>query len=125
MVLRKEPKTPDVDIIWPTVLALRKIGRPAAAQEINQFVVELGNFTEAQKKCQCKDGSSFIGYRAQWMRSYLKTMKAATENDGFWKLTDKGHSMSEQECLENFRIIDDLYRRSIPNKSSYFTGKGD
>ena len=93
----------DIDIIWPTVLALRKLARPACPEEINALVPELGNFTDAQKALRTVDGYSLIGYRSQWVRAHLRQLGAVT-GPAIWELTALGWRITEQECRDSYNL---------------------
>jgi Mrr N-terminal domain/Restriction endonuclease len=88
-----------VEMLWPTLQAIRAIGGSGSIEEIVEKVVELEGFTEEQQSVLHGDGPrSQIEYRLAWSRTYLKGM-GLLENSarGVWALTDKGRDPSLDE----------------------------
>jgi restriction system protein len=89
-----------VELLWPTLQAIRAIGDSGSIEEIVEKVVELEGFTEEQQSVLHGDGpGSEIRYRLAWSRTYLKGM-GLLENSAraVWALTDKGRDPSLDEA---------------------------
>ncbi len=62
-----------VELLWPTLRAIRAIGDSGSIEEIVEKVIELEGFTEEQQSVLHVDGpGSEIQYRLAWTRTYLK-----------------------------------------------------
>jgi restriction system protein len=81
-----------VELLWPTVQALRAIGDSGNIDELVEKVIELEGFTEEQQSVLHGDGPrSELQYRLAWSRSYLKGMGLLDNSArGVWTLTDRG-----------------------------------
>src|SRR6266498_1127352 len=77
-----------VELLWPTLQAIRAIGDSGSIEEIVEKVVELEGFTEAQQSVPHGDGpGSEIQYRLAWSRTYLKGMGLLDNSArGVWAL---------------------------------------
>ena len=96
----------DIDMVWPTVLAMRRLGGPARYHEIDNLVIELGNFSDKQKAMTTVGGDSFIAYRAGWVRISLRDMDVVENHEPpLWRLTSVGQQIFEQECLAKYRAL--------------------
>ncbi len=89
-----------VELLWPTLQAIRAIGDSGSIEEIVEKVVELEGFTEAQQSVPHGDGpGSEIQYRLAWSRTYLKGMGLLDNSArGVWALTDKGRDPSLEKA---------------------------
>jgi restriction system protein len=89
-----------VELLWPTLRAIRTIGDSGSIEEIVEKVVELEGFTEEQQSVLHGDGpGSEIQYRLAWSRTYLKGMGLLDNSArGVWALTDKGRDPSLDEA---------------------------
>ena len=89
-----------VEMLWPTLRAIRAIGDSGSIEEIVEKVVELEGFTEEQQSVLHGDGpGSEIQYRLAWSRTYLKGMGLLDNSArGVWALTDKGRDPSLDEA---------------------------
>jgi restriction system protein len=78
---------------------VRELGHTAKLEEIDEFVVELLGFTDAQMAILHKDGPrSEVEYRLAWARTYLKGMGALDNpSRGTWVTTDLGKALTESE----------------------------
>ena len=92
-------------LMWPTVLALRKLGGSGRPAEIDAKVLELGSFTEAQQSEMIPSGrSTRLSYNMSWARTYLKRIRLAENSDrAVWTLTELGRTISESQCQELVR----------------------
>jgi restriction system protein len=90
-----------VELLWPTLEAIRAIGGSGSIEEIVEKVVELEGFTEEQHSVLHGDGPrSQIEYRLAWSRTYLKGMGLLDNSArGVWALTDKGRDPSLDEDI--------------------------
>jgi restriction system protein len=89
-----------VELLWPTIRAIRAIGDSGSIEEIVEKVVELEGFTEEQQSVLHGDGpGSEIQYRLAWSRTYLKGMGLLDNSArGVWALTDRGRDPSLDEA---------------------------
>lgn len=87
------------ELLWPTLWVVRELGHTAKLEEIDEFVVELLGFTDAQMAILHKDGPrSEVEYRLAWARTYLKGMGALDNpSRGTWVTTDLGKALTESE----------------------------
>lgn len=87
------------ELLWPTLRAVRDLGNSAKLDEIDERVVEVEGFSDAQVSILHKDGPrSEIEYRLAWARTYLKGI-GALDNParGTWITTDLGKSLKEHQ----------------------------
>lgn len=96
---------PYQDLLWPAVIAMRELGDSGFIDEINERVLELGDYSEAQQSALHGDGpGTELAYRLAWARSYLKGMGLADNSRrGVWSLTEKGRTVTESE-IEPLRL---------------------
>lgn len=88
---------PYKELLWPTVLAMRDLGDSGSIDEIDERVLELGDYSEAQQAALHGNGpGTEIAYRLAWARSYLKGMGLAENSQrGVWSLTTEGRAVTE------------------------------
>jgi len=82
-------------MMWPTLQALQQLGGSANVQEIEDAVIRLAGYTEAQQSVLHGSGPrTEIWYRLHWARTYLGKV-GALENSrrGVWALTDYGRTL--------------------------------
>lgn len=83
-----------LDLMVPTIKALKSMGGSATTSEIVKKVVELENYSEEiQNEPQKGDGyRTKLEYRLAWSRTYLKKFLNAIEaqSRGLWSLTKEG-----------------------------------
>lgn len=92
------------ELLWPTLQAVRDLGHSAKLEEIDERVIEVENFSEAQLAVPHLDGPrSEIEYRLAWARTYLKGM-GLLDNParGIWVTTEPGRVVVEPQ-LEPLR----------------------
>ncbi|MBV8993431.1 MAG: winged helix-turn-helix domain-containing protein [Pseudonocardiales bacterium] len=64
---------PYSDLLWPTIVAVRRLGGSGSIDGIAEAVVVQEGFTEVQQQVLHGDGpQTEIEYRPAWARSYLK-----------------------------------------------------
>jgi restriction system protein len=90
---------PYSDLLWPTLIAVRKLGGTGKLEEIDDAVVEGEGFSEEQLAVLHKDGPrSEVEYRLAWARTYLRGMGIlANPSRGTWTVTDFGKQVDESE----------------------------
>ncbi len=94
-----------VELLWPTLQAVKEIGGSGTLDEIDERVVEREGFSEEQQAILHNDGPrNKIEYRLAWARTYLKGMGALENSErGVWAVTESGRSATETD-------IDRLHR---------------
>lgn len=97
MSSRKVPTV--VDLLWPTLQAVKEIGGSGTIDEVDERVIEREGFTEEQQAVLHKDGPrTKIEYRLAWARSYLKGMGVLENSErGVWAITEKGRNATEED----------------------------
>jgi restriction system protein len=95
------------EMLWPTVLAVRRLGGVGRIDEIDEAVIEGQGFTEEQVAVLHKNGPrSEIEYRLAWARTYLKNMGIfANPSRATWALTDLGRTLTESEIEPLWRAF--------------------
>lgn len=88
-------KFPDhLELIVPTIKALKEMGGTATPAEITNKVIELEQYSdEIQNEPQQGDGyRTKLEYRLAWARTYMKKFLNAVEDKsrGLWSLTPEG-----------------------------------
>ncbi|HJQ94226.1 MAG TPA: winged helix-turn-helix domain-containing protein [Acidimicrobiia bacterium] len=84
-----------VDLMYPTLQALRELDGKADHDAIDSRVIELANITDSQlsvvfPESGAQSGSKVV-HRLAWARSYLKKLGAVeTLERGIWALTPSG-----------------------------------
>jgi restriction system protein len=89
------------ELLWPTLQALRALGGTARLEEIDEKVIEIEHFNEAQLAVLHNDGPrSEIEYRLAWARTYLKGMGLVVNTTrGVWEITSEGR-LRKHESIE-------------------------
>jgi restriction system protein len=87
------------ELLWPALVALRRLGGTAKLEEIDEAVIEAEDFSEDQMGLLHKDGPrSEVEYRLAWARTYLKSMGIfANPSRGTWTVTEFGRAVKESE----------------------------
>ena len=90
------------ELMWPSVVALRKLGGSARIAELADEVINAEGFTEEQQSIKRKPGDhmSKIEYRLAWARNGLK-LAGFLENSsrGVWAITDAGRTVDSEDTL--------------------------
>jgi restriction system protein len=83
------------EMFWPTLQAVAQLGGSASIGEINETVVKLEGFDEAQQAVLHNGGPlTEISYRLGWARTHLKAVGLlANSARGIWTLTDDGAAL--------------------------------
>ncbi len=86
-------------MLWPTLQALIQVGGSGRNEEINDAVIEIERFTEAQQKIlHGKGPQTEIVYRLAWARTYLRAVDAIENSTrGVWAITDYGRSLMKKD----------------------------
>lgn len=87
-----------VELMWPTLQAIKQLGGSGTNEEILDKVVELEGFPEEVQNEPHKKGKTKLEYRAAWARSYLKLADAVDNSSvGVWAITKFGEQASKEE----------------------------
>lgn len=100
------------DLLWPTIVALHRLGGSGSIDEIAEAVVDQEGFTEEQQQVLHGDGpQTEIEYRLAWARSYLKGMGLLVNSKrGVWSLTEEGRTVQQDEIATRHRRYLAWYR---------------
>lgn len=88
-----------MDLLWPTIKALKALGGSASNDEIVEEIASAERLPREVLNVMHGDGSkSELTYRAAWSRTLLRKV-GAIENVsiGMWKLTEVGDSLQDKE----------------------------
>jgi restriction endonuclease Mrr len=90
---------PHNEMMWPVIVAVRRLGGTARLEEIDEEVIAAEGFSDEQLAVLHKDGPrTEIAYRLAWARSYLKKMGMLTNaTRGTWKTTPLGQTVGVEE----------------------------
>jgi restriction system protein len=93
------------ELLWPTIVAVRKLGGSASIDEIVETVIDQEGFTDEQQQVLHGDGpQTEIEYRLAWARTYLKGMGLLVNSRrGVWSLTEEGRSAEQDEIASRHR----------------------
>lgn len=90
------------ELLYPTKLALDKLGGSGTVQEIHDSVVGvLSLSSEVVDKVHSDNKMTALSYRLAWARTYLKLsgfIESTTR--GVWALTERGKLLTEKACEE-------------------------
>ncbi len=91
-----------IDLMGPTLNALKVLGGSGTIEEIFDKIIELEKYSEEIQKVPHLGGRrSELEYRACWARTYLKKAGAINNSgSGIWSLTDLGEKRSLEEILD-------------------------
>jgi restriction system protein len=109
-----ESKVPThLDLMWPTLQAIKQLGDSGTNQEILDKVIEIEGFPEDVQNEPHKKGKTKLEYRAFWARSYLK-MIGAVENTsmGVWAITQLGENIDDKAVREKVKASLKEYRQN-------------
>ena len=102
-------------LMWLILQALRHLDGSAKISEINERVVELGDFTEEQQAVSHKPDSSRPGseieYRIAWARTSLKKIGCVDNSArGVWSLAKLGFSVTRDEMESSYAELAKQYQ---------------
>jgi len=112
-----EPHIPThIDLMWPTLEAIRGLGGSGTINEIATAVIELEGFSVVQQAVQHADTErSEIEYRLAWARSYLRFIEALENSSrGVWSITATGREIRQEaipKAVSEWRRLDAERRR--------------
>ena len=120
-------KFPDhLELIVPTIKALREMGGIATPSEIAKKVIEIENYSEeVQAEPQKGDGyRTKLEYRLAWARTYMKKFLNAVEDKsrGQWTLTSEGLKL---DISEPEKIIELANENKKKQEKQWRNGKQD
>lgn len=106
------------DLLWPTIVAVRRLGGSGSIDEIADAVVDQEGFTEGQQQVLHGDGpQTEIEYRLAWAGSYLKGMGLLVNSKrGVWSLTEEGRTVQQGEIAPRHRRYLAQYREQRRRK---------
>lgn len=107
----------DVQLLLPTVRALKALGGSGTPAEILAKIIESEKLDEAVMDVLMGDNrTSKLASNASWARSLLKYYNAVENSKrGVWSLTDLGESLTERDIpdiIRNWREVNREYRKS-------------
>jgi restriction system protein len=108
----KNPFPTHIDLMWPTLLALKALGGSGTIEEIFDKTVEIQQYPEyIQNVPHAKSTITKLEYRAAWARSYLKKA-GALENStrGVWAITKIGENLNQSDIKD----LNKKVRKSYP-----------
>ncbi len=97
---------PYSDLLWPTLIAVRRLGGTGKLEEIDEVVIDQQAFSDEQMAVLHKDGPrSEVEYRLAWARTYLKGMGLlANPSRGTWTMTEAAREVTKEE-IEPLRAV--------------------
>jgi restriction system protein len=98
--MSKMPSIPAYsELLWPTLVAVRRLGGAARLEEIDETVIEAEGFSDEQITQLHKEGpSTEVEYRLAWARTYLKSMGLLLNPArGTWATTELGKRVDGSE----------------------------
>ena len=106
--LAHNPRVADVptyvDLMWPTLQAMRDLGGSAPNDEIDDKVIELLGISEKVQAVPAGGGrrrDTKLKLSLRWARTNLKAIGAADNSTkGFWLLTDLGESLTRRRLFD-------------------------
>jgi len=103
-----------VDLLWPTLCAVRELGHSARLDEIDERVIEREEFSDDQVAALHGEGPrSELEYRLAWARTYLKGMGLlASASRGVWETTTSGRDLPEAAIEPLLRRYKETRRRA-------------
>ncbi len=103
-----------VDLLWPTLCAVRELGHSARLDEIDERVIEREKFSDDQVAVLHGEGPrSELEYRLAWARTYLKEMGLlASASRGVWETTPSGRDIDEDAVEPLLRRYKETRRRA-------------
>jgi restriction system protein len=109
---------PYQDLMWPTLLAVRKLGGSGSIEEIVEEVPSQLSLSEEQQAVLHADGpATEIEYRLAWARTYLKGMGLLINSRrGVWSLTDRGRTVTQAEIEPLHRAYRTKYNEELRHR---------
>ncbi|HCR85669.1 MAG TPA: restriction endonuclease [Alphaproteobacteria bacterium] len=109
-----------IDLMWPTLEALKKLGGSGTNEEILDKIIEIEKYPEEIQKLLPPTGNQTkLEYRAAWARSYLKLAKAIENSGvGVWAITKDGQTITKDEAIRRIKAVQKEYSIKRKNKTS-------
>jgi restriction system protein len=106
-------------LIYPTLKALKALGGSGTNEEILDKVCELEQFpAEIEQVPHSDNRQTEINYRLAWARTYLKRVGAVDNSQhGIWTLTEKGASLTPDDCKKIPAEVRKMVAADRKNKS--------
>lgn len=108
-----------IELMWPTLVAIRQLGGSARIEEISEEVIRLEHFSDDQVALEreARDSRTVLEYRLAWSRNLLKNAGAIENSSrGVWALTDFGLKCSSKDLLASLHEWQLRYRRDRRNR---------
>jgi restriction system protein len=89
-----------LELTWPTVEALRRLGGSAGVEEISESVIEAEGISVrwGRPAREPDDETRVVTLRVAWACNYLKNLGAVEEGGrGVWSLTELGRAITIEE----------------------------
>ena len=101
-IFSKPVEVPSFDeLMWPTLEALRAMGRSATNEELLAKIIELEAYPPYVQAFQHSDNrQTKLNYNLAWAKTYLKKVGAMDNSSrGIWSLTKVGEQLTPEEVL--------------------------
>ncbi|MDO8953534.1 MAG: restriction endonuclease [Gammaproteobacteria bacterium] len=100
-----------IDLMWPTLQAVKMLGGSGSIEEIFDKVVEIQQYPESIQNIPAASGNNTqLEYRAGWARSYLKKAGALENSSrGVWAITKFGETIQESDVKGLNKKVRDSY----------------
>jgi restriction system protein len=109
-----------IDLMWPTLLALKALGGSGTIEEIFDKTVEIQQYPEEiQNVPHTRSNLTKLEYRAAWARSYLKKAGALENSSrGVWAITKIGESIKQNDIKDLNKKVRESYPINSAAKST-------
>jgi restriction system protein len=89
------------ELMWPTLQALKAMGRSATNEELLAEVIQLQAYSPEVQASQHSDNrQTKLNYNLAWAKTYLKKVGAIENSSrGVWSLTNIGEQLTREEVL--------------------------
>jgi len=114
-----------VDLMWPTLQALKKLGGSGNNEEIYDKIIEIKKYPESiQNEPHTRGSRTKLEYRGAWAKTYLKNA-GALENSSkaVWSITKYGESIAEGEIKNIVKRIRKLSQANTNITEDDFTAE--
>ena len=123
------------DLLYPTLLAIQKLGGSATKSELEEEVPRVANLSEEQLFVLFPEGTAHAGkpkvlYNGDWARTDLKKINAAENSRrGVWTITPEGTNylnMSPDEGDNSLKkAVREAYKKERESKSERIDKEND
>jgi restriction system protein len=103
--MNAQPLVPThIDLMWPTIEAIKQLGGSGANQEIFDKIIENEKYPEEIQEVIQRNNVTKLQYRTAWARSFLKMADVITNSSrGIWSFTKDGENTSQEEILNRIK----------------------